>query len=112
LDISLLFFHRIIKLVQALHLAYDEIYQVLVVEGHILLSKPLLDLSFDGGVRWKLPTLEMFFQYDKHINFFLWGVGVGSDDVSSMWPCIIVQLQHTLGKQARPLMSDCFLNDL
>jgi hypothetical protein len=84
-----------------------------VVEGHILLSKQLLDLSFGGRVGWKLPTSEIFFSVCQTLEFFGWwgaGWGVGSDVVSSMWAYIIMQLQYTLGKLARPLMSECFLN--
>jgi hypothetical protein len=43
LDISLLFFHLVSKLVQAFVIKYDEIFQVLAVEGDVLLSKPFLD---------------------------------------------------------------------
>jgi hypothetical protein len=45
LDISLLFFHIVFKLVQALAITYDEIFQVLAVEGDVLLPKPLVDFT-------------------------------------------------------------------
>jgi hypothetical protein len=38
---------------QALNTEYDEIFQVLMVKGDVLLSKPLLDLNFDDAIRWK-----------------------------------------------------------
>jgi hypothetical protein len=43
LDISSLFFHIVLKLVQALVITYDEIFEALAVEGDILLLKPFLD---------------------------------------------------------------------
>jgi hypothetical protein len=43
LDISPLFFHTVFKLVQALVITYDEIFQALVVEGYALLLNPFLD---------------------------------------------------------------------
>jgi hypothetical protein len=43
LDISLLFFHVVSKLVQALVITYDEDFQALAVEGDVLLPKPFLD---------------------------------------------------------------------
>jgi hypothetical protein len=43
-------------IVQALFTQYDEIFQALMVKGDLLLSKPLLDLSFDDAIRWKLLT--------------------------------------------------------
>jgi hypothetical protein len=49
LDVSPLFFHTVSKLVQAL-VVKDEIFQALVVED-VLLTKPFLDLGFDGVVR-------------------------------------------------------------
>jgi hypothetical protein len=39
LDISPLFFHTVSKLVQALVMTYDEIFQALAVEGEVLLPK-------------------------------------------------------------------------
>jgi hypothetical protein len=42
-DISPLFFHILSKLLQALVIIYDEIFQALVVEGDVLLSKPFQD---------------------------------------------------------------------
>jgi hypothetical protein len=45
LDIRPVFFHVVSKLVQALAITYDEIFQVLAVEGDVLLSKPFLDLT-------------------------------------------------------------------
>jgi hypothetical protein len=61
LDISPLFFHIVTKLIQALVIIYDEIFQAPVVEGDILFQKPFLDLGFDGVVSWKSMVLEMFF---------------------------------------------------
>jgi hypothetical protein len=43
LDISPLFFHILSKIVQALFVTYDGIFQALVVKGYILLLKPFLD---------------------------------------------------------------------
>jgi hypothetical protein len=43
LDISSLFFHIISKLVQALVITYNEIFQALAVEGYVLNAKPFLD---------------------------------------------------------------------
>jgi hypothetical protein len=51
LDISHLFFHTGPKLVQALVITYDEIFQVLAIEGDVLLQKPSLDLGFDDVVK-------------------------------------------------------------
>jgi hypothetical protein len=50
--------HVVISLVQALLTAYDETCHSLVVEGDVL-SKPFLDVGFDG-VRWKLLTTDIF----------------------------------------------------
>jgi hypothetical protein len=68
LDISPLFFHIVPKLIQALVIMYDEISQALAVEGDVLLPKPFPDPGFDGVVRWKSPTSEMFFQFAKHVE--------------------------------------------
>jgi hypothetical protein len=43
LNISPLFFHTVSKLVQALVITHEEIFQALAVEGDILLLKPFLD---------------------------------------------------------------------
>ena len=44
-----IFLHIATELVQALVMVYNKIFQALVVEGDVLLlSKPLLDLSFDS----------------------------------------------------------------
>jgi hypothetical protein len=94
-DISSLLFHIVSKLVQALVIKYDEIFQALPVGGDILLpkpfldptpptiqpqqnplgllcvwkkQKPLLDLCFDSVIRWKLPASEMLFQFAKHVK--------------------------------------------
>ena len=48
LDTSPLFSHVVISLVQALLTPYDETFQSLVVEGDVLLPKPLLDVGVDG----------------------------------------------------------------
>jgi hypothetical protein len=43
LHISPLFFQIISKLVRALFIIYDEIFQAVAVEGDVLLPKPFLD---------------------------------------------------------------------
>jgi hypothetical protein len=43
LDISPVFFSTVSKLVQALGITYDEIFQALAVEGDVLLPKSFLD---------------------------------------------------------------------
>jgi hypothetical protein len=43
LNISPLFFHIVSKLVQALVITYNEIFETPAVEGDILLLKPFLD---------------------------------------------------------------------
>jgi hypothetical protein len=43
LNISPIFSHIVSKLVQALVIAYDEIFQAPAVKGHVLLPKPFLD---------------------------------------------------------------------
>jgi hypothetical protein len=43
LDTSSLFFHIVSKLVQALVITYDEIFQALAEEGDVLFPKPFLD---------------------------------------------------------------------
>jgi hypothetical protein len=63
LDISPLFFHIVLKPVQALVITYDEIFQTLAAEEDFLLTKPFLDIGFDGAVRWKSPTSETFFSF-------------------------------------------------
>jgi hypothetical protein len=45
LDIGPPFFHTVSKLVQALVIIHDEIFEVLAVEGDVLLPKPFLDLT-------------------------------------------------------------------
>jgi hypothetical protein len=50
LDVSPLFFHVVSRLVQALVITYDEIFQVLVVEGAVLLLRLFLDPT--------LPTVQ------------------------------------------------------
>jgi hypothetical protein len=69
LDICPLFLHIVHKLVQALVITYDDIFQSLPVEGDVQLSKPFLDLSFDGVVRGKSPASETFLQFAKHVEF-------------------------------------------
>jgi hypothetical protein len=65
LGTSPLLLHTVPKPVQALLTAYDEIFHVLAVED-LLLPKPILDLGFDGVVRWKSLASEMSFQFPKH----------------------------------------------
>jgi hypothetical protein len=50
LDISPLLFHAVPKLVEALVITYDQIFQALTV-GDILLPKLFLDLGIDGVLR-------------------------------------------------------------
>jgi hypothetical protein len=45
LDISPLFFHIVFKLVQALFIIYDEIFQAVAVKGDVLFLKTFLDLT-------------------------------------------------------------------
>jgi hypothetical protein len=45
LDISPLFFYVVYKLVEALIVIYDEIFQALGVKGDVLLLKPFLDCT-------------------------------------------------------------------
>jgi hypothetical protein len=45
LDISPLFFHIISKLIQALVIKHDEIFQALAVEADVLFPKTFLDLG-------------------------------------------------------------------
>jgi hypothetical protein len=89
LDISHLFLHIVFKLVQALVITCNGIFQASVVEGDVPLLKPfldtihplhspdcapsdfqkwLLDLNSDSVVRWKLLALETFFQFDEHMT--------------------------------------------
>jgi hypothetical protein len=51
LDISLLFFHIVSKIIQALVITYNEIFQAMMVEGDVLLLKPFLDPT--------LPTVQL-----------------------------------------------------
>jgi hypothetical protein len=41
---------------------YNEIFQALMVEGDVLISKPLLDVAFDIVKRCKSPTSKQFLQ--------------------------------------------------
>jgi hypothetical protein len=50
-DVSPLFFHVVLKLVQALFIRNDEIFQVLAVEENVLLLKPFLNLGTGGVAR-------------------------------------------------------------
>jgi hypothetical protein len=59
LAICPLFFQTVRKLVQALVITYDEIYQALVIEGDVLLSKPFPELGFDGVVKCDLAPLGL-----------------------------------------------------
>jgi hypothetical protein len=61
LDISPLFLYIVSKLVPAVVITYDEIFQALAVEGDVLFHKPFLNLSIDGAVRWKSPPWRCFF---------------------------------------------------
>jgi hypothetical protein len=56
LGISPLFFHIVLKLVQALLIKCDEIFQAVAVKGDVLLPKPFLDLGFGGVFRLKSPA--------------------------------------------------------
>jgi hypothetical protein len=69
LDICPVFFHLVPRLVQAVVITYYEIFQVLAVEGDILLPKPFLDLSFYAVVKWISPAWEIFFQFVKRVEF-------------------------------------------
>jgi hypothetical protein len=60
-DISPLFYHTVSKLVHALGITHDEIFQALAAEGDVLPPKPFLDLGFDAVVRWKSPASKMIF---------------------------------------------------
>jgi len=53
LNNSNLFFHTAIKVVQALVIACDEIFQVLKVQRDALLSKSSLGVGCDYDVIWK-----------------------------------------------------------
>jgi hypothetical protein len=68
LDISPPFSHIVSQLVQALVITYDETFQTLAVKGDVLLTKPVLDLGFDGVVRRKSPASEVFFRFPKHVD--------------------------------------------
>jgi hypothetical protein len=68
LDISPLFFSIVPRVVQALVITCDELFQALVVEAGVLLPKPFLDLGIAGVIRWKLAVLEMFSQFAKHLK--------------------------------------------
>jgi hypothetical protein len=61
LDISPCF-HTVPKHVQTLVITFNEIFQALAPQGDVLLPKTFLDLGVAGGVTWKSPTTEMFFQ--------------------------------------------------
>jgi hypothetical protein len=54
-------------------LTYDEIFQALAVEQDVLLPKPLLNLGFDGVVRWKSPASEVLFSLPNMWNSGLHG---------------------------------------
>jgi hypothetical protein len=68
LDISPLLFHIVSKLVQALVITYDEIFQALAVKRDVLLLKLFLDLGVDNVIRWKSPASDVFFQFAKHVK--------------------------------------------
>jgi hypothetical protein len=53
------FFTAVTKLVLALVMAYDEIFQALAADGDIPFSKPHLDPSFDNVITRKLLSSEM-----------------------------------------------------
>jgi hypothetical protein len=65
LDVSPLFLHIVSKLVEALVVTHDEIFQALEVERGVLLPKPFLDLGIDGVIRWKSAASELFFRFAK-----------------------------------------------
>jgi hypothetical protein len=46
-------------------MVYNEIFQALMVEGDIMLSKPLLDLGFDRINRCKSPIFKRFLKFSK-----------------------------------------------
>jgi hypothetical protein len=60
LDMSPLFFFTVFKVILALVVTYDEIFQALSVEGNFLLLKPFLVLGLGGVVIWKSPASERF----------------------------------------------------
>jgi hypothetical protein len=66
-DISPPFFYIVLKLVQALLITYDEIFQALAIAG-ILQSKPFMDLGVDGAFRWKFPASEVAFEFSKRVE--------------------------------------------
>jgi len=61
LDTSPVFFHNVTVLVQALHTEYGEIFQALMVKIDVLLSKPLMVISFDDIIRWNSLISEIPF---------------------------------------------------
>jgi hypothetical protein len=67
-DNILMCFPTVTKLVQALAITYDEIFQALAVAADFLLPKPFLDPGFDGVVRWTSPVSEIFSQLVKHVK--------------------------------------------
>jgi hypothetical protein len=64
---SPVFFNTVSKLVQALLVANDEIFQTLS-EGDVLLPKPFLYFGFDGVTRCKSPAAGDVFQFAKHVK--------------------------------------------
>jgi len=50
-------------------MVYNEIFQALMVQGDVLIPKPLLDLAFDTAKRCKSPTFEQFLQIPNMWKF-------------------------------------------
>lgn len=100
LDTSPFFLHIATKLVQALVIVYNKIFQALVVEGDVLLlSKPLLDLSFDsvwgdqvGAVWWVGSSFQMSGICTIHGHSLSAVLSQQESDKSShLFPCMFIQ---------------------
>jgi hypothetical protein len=50
-------------------MVYNENFQALMVEGDVLISKPLHDLAFDTVKGFKSPTSEKFLQIPNKWKF-------------------------------------------
>jgi hypothetical protein len=64
LDITPQFFHTVSKLVQALVITYDQIFQALAVKGDVLLPMPFLDPA-PPTVQPGLALLGLFHVFGK-----------------------------------------------